>query len=475
MKNLIFTFFKLLFCILVLLSCNNKSHTGIEMRGKIDTVKFKMHREDDISGVRIFNPGDTIGYSLYPNGYSIPLTVNKKNLPMVLFDTGAGISIFNTDSINYTESADYTESAKNFLISDIRGMEFLYKRISIDSVRIGKTIIPTDDLLFAGISNINYSILGGDILKHYVWYIDNFHGEIYFSRNPSAFNYNGFVSIPFYVKKETSHIYTRCYIGGEEFDVMLDTGYDGFLHVKDNTEINPSVNTAQSKDTSRFYMKKDKHNSLGISNYGTYNLTIEESRTINTVKIGPFTFPDEIVGHNYLNMNVLGFDFFQRFDAVVIDYINKKLYLKTDNEKLMNNTAGYKSIMYLAGLRLDMNSIGIQIFSKKAPYKIMKIDESLIKKGLVLGDILTAIDGKPATAENIESLMFSKDSATITVKRNNKQINFNLSRRNFINEPDTVFSFGEESIYPLKQHKQFSQITDLDKRKGWVIKYYNLE
>lgn len=471
-KNTILTILTVLFCIVAFISCNNTSRIRIEMPGKIDTVRFIPFGEYTLSGLEKAKLVENYNFenlSGIPTTCCVPLTVNSKKLPMVLLDTGCGTSIFNTDSIDYKDLGNSVTSFNAW------GNGVPLKNISIDLLKIGKTTIHVKNLDFEGESFITQNIIGYDILKHFVWYIDNFHKEIYFSRDPSVFSFDNWISIPFYTKNDSHHILIKCFIDGKEFEVLLDTGYYGFLNVVDSTEINPSSHLAQPKDTSRFLVKFAGDISGGFANYGMENKTIKENRTVSSVKIGSLTFDYEIVEHARVGMNVLGWDFFQRFEAVVFDYINKKMYLKTDNKELMNNSASYKSTAYLAYLRQYFNSMGLLFSSNEPPSVISSIDDSLIKKGLALGDSLIAIDGKPVTAEEIKSLIFSKQTTMITVKRKNDVFDFHLTRRNYVNEPDTVFSFGEASPFSLKNYNMFTTVTDSLNRKGRIFKYYNVE
>ena len=433
---------------------------AIHMESVIDTLSFKTNKESDYfyqKSLNIFtnhtSAADTMSLacsSSFNEKCYVSVDIDTTSLLSVLIDTGSDISLFDINLFRTNQIG-----WKNSIINTW-GKKFPIKNIFIDSITLSKTQFIPYNNPFGGYTR-SQNIIGGDILKHFVWKIDNIRREIYFSQDTTAFQHEDCVAIPFVMRGNKPFI--KCTVNGIIFDVMLDTGYPDFLHINDTTAINFPMRPPQSEPRDSFYFKEYRYDDINesISNYG---LDFDETKiclTISDVQINDISFHNEIIEHNRVVSNLLGWDFIQRFEFIILDYINQVIYLGPDSM--------HKSFNYLRSSRMYINTTGMMIsFSK--PHMITVIADSLVEKGLSLLDTIIAIDGKPVTDSVLLKTIFSRDSATITI---NNGKNFNIYRRHYFSEPDTVVSYGEMALIPLYRNMEITN----NKTGGRIFKYFN--
>ena len=455
-KNLIFSFPSKIDTIFG--SLINEKPT-ISMPYNIDTLAFKSFIGSDIirkfGGINFLPPldPDTIYGSFFYERLYISVIADSLNISSMIIDTGSGISTFNTNDFR---NINFNKFGKEVLLTNIWGNTFPTKELFIDKLVLGKTIYSPNNVPFSSFAG-SPNILGTDVLKHFVWKIDNLRRKIYFSQDISAFSYKDCVAVPFELKNGLPFI--KFYVNGKVYDAHIDTGYPNFLHVIDKTSINNSLFMFRAEPRDSFIctaLHVDKNNSCVGDPF-----TKKEYRTISDVWIENINFKSEIVEHNIVNYNVLGWDFIQRFEYVILDYINQFMYLGPIND--------LKSFSYMRNLRTYVNSIGV-FYELSEPNIVTVISDSLKEVGLSLGDTIIAIDREPVTVLESLKLFYSKKSATITVKNGNGEIDYTLYRKHNFSEPDTVMTYGEIPLFPLYRNMEIQKNDD---GSCGIMKYYN--
>ena len=446
--------------LIVLYNKKQEIKPTINMPYSIDTLDFRSNTEADFMSkygyLNIENSPtfDTIYGSFFSEKYYISIMADTIKLSSIIFDTGSDACIFDINNF------DSNRFGKDISLTNVWGDPLPSKELYIDNIVLGKMIYSPNNVPFYGFT-IPLNIIGGDILKHFVWKIDNLHRKIYFSQDTSAFSYDDCVAVPFSFNNNAPII--KCYVNGKLYNVKLDTGSPEFLHIVDGTSIDYLSTIPQTEPRDSFFCTTSVHDMMYANIDSLINsVSQREYRTISDINIGNISFNSEIVEHNIFKSNLLGLDFFKRFEYVILDYINQVMYLGPVSE--------LKSFTYMRTLRTHINTIGIHSNIKLKPYTISSITDSLKEAGLSLGDTIIAIDKEPVTNLELLKLFYSRKSATITVKNGNGESNYTLYRSHYLSEPDTVMTYGEIPFFPLYQNMHFFYPMNDD---GRVLKYYN--
>ena len=435
--------------LIVLYNKKQEIKPTISMPYKIDTLDFKLDGANNYVDFHFEKPHGvgTISGSFFNDRCYVSIITDTIKFSSILIDTGSDDSFFD---INNNLGEEYT-------ITNIWGNPLPARRICIDTIVLGKTIYNTNGAPFYYSKHIS-NVIGGNILKHFVWKIDNLHKKVYFSQDTSAFLCNDCIAVPFDFKANIP--FTKCYVNGKLHNVMLDTGYSGFLHIVDKTSVEESLCTPHVEPRDSFFCTTLINDILYDSTEVDF-IRQKEYRTISDINIENISFNNEIVEHNIYFNNLLGWDFFQRFEYVVFDYINQVMYLGPISE--------LKSFTYLRNLRTYINAMGIQSTISN-PSTILLITDSLEEVGLSLGDTIIAIDKEPVTNMELLKLLYSRKSATITVKNGNGESDYTLYRSHYLSEPDTVMTYGEVALFPLYRNMLSFYLMNDD---GFIFKYYN--
>ena len=455
--------FFIIACSLLVVIHNQKqvNEPSIYMPYVIDTVDFKSNMESEsyISKhfVLLNNESeiiDTFDVASFNEKCYIQVAVDTLNLSSVCFDTGSDPSIFD---INIIPSK---RSGKERALTNMSGFQIPNEEIYVDKVILGKTELKSNNVPFLG-NSLPKNTIGGDILKYFVWKIDNHRRKIYFSRDTSAFIYEDCIAaVPFILINNRP--FAKCKVNGSSYDVMLDTGFAGFLHIVDSTSVNKSLLSSYIEPRDSFIFTTSIDDSIrNYSDYGVNYSTRKDFRTISDVKIESISLNNEVIIHNLLTLNILGWDFFQRFEYVIFDYLNLIMYLGPINE--------FKSFSYVRNLRRYVNTIGFHSIFLKDHCIINSITDSLKEKGLSLGDTIIAIDGTPFSELELLKAIYSKDSVKITIKNGDIESDYKLYREYYISEPDTVITYGEISIIPIYKNRQISS----KKSEVRINRYFN--
>src|SRR5690606_28971226 len=102
------------------------------------------------------------------------------------------------------------------------------------------------------------------------------------------------------------------------------------------------------------------------------------------VEMADHTLPHEVADFApCTNFTKFGLDLLQRFDYVVLDYPERKLFLGNPQ---------HKSFRYLANMTMRINSMGVQLSRDSIPI-VTGISSLVVGKDILLKDTIVAIDG----------------------------------------------------------------------------------
>ncbi len=380
--------------------------------------------------------------SLIDRNYLVKLKMGNDSI-VAFFDTGM-------DRTEFLLSEVHAKVGKSSYKLNVYNKRVPIKRLYFesDTMYLGNTKFVKKGS-YNGIDPLhssNRNILGSDLFSHFVWKLDHLHQKIYFSQDSAAFSGNHAFSISFTTAKGGCP-WIKGTINGKKYPFLLDTGYPGFIHIKDTSvknTINWNSGTFIDYLQNNYFFQKEKE--------------YKKQYQIADVAFDKLFLKDEIIEYNQFRYNLIGQDFFKRFEYVIIDYLHHVIHF---------GPMRYKSFFYLRKLRENINSIGIEINSFNFP-QILGVSEKMEKAGICPGDTIVKIDGLPvsenpdliafSTLENpavpptsLAYLQYIKDEAVITIKKNGKEQDFRLQREHYVNEPDTVVAYegGFLQIYPI--------------------------
>src|SRR5690606_770101 len=120
------------------------------------------------------------------------------------------------------------------------------------------------------------------------------------------------------------------YINGIEVEACLDTGFQGFLLLNAQTMHKIVDNVDESilwEDV------RDLHsgNTFAIERYSPPMDSLFYA--LKDVYAGGIALRDEIVKFHRFKLNLIGMDFFKRFEYVILDYPNSKIYFGPSQRK----------------------------------------------------------------------------------------------------------------------------------------------
>ncbi|TRX53386.1 hypothetical protein FNH22_21055 [Fulvivirga sp. M361] len=384
---------------------------------------------------------DTIHFNLKDDHIYCEVRINKSKNEFV-FDTGAS----NTTINDSTKGGTYL--GKSF-VSDYRKIKHTVDKVSFDSLILGNTLFyqfqAYNQVRLRGVEGI----LGGGNLKHLAWKINFSDQTIVFAEQAKYLKPQG-KGIPFELKNNCPYIDAK--IGNENLTFLLDFGFVGFMQINTSkSDVNPSLlqKTTQWRSQASYCSSFD-FDLPGLIDTSYYH--------ISTASIGQHLLKDEIIEFNpYINKNVIGMDFFQRFQYVILDYPGKKLYL---------GPPMFKSHRYLSSLIRHINTIGIEVTGTLVP-KISSISENLMANNeILLGDTILDINGTSVFyrdssfyqdiksgskrafeysifSDLLNDLHFLTDTAVIKVKKGGSFREITLHRKYIYPQmPDTIQSYG---------------------------------
>ena len=384
----------------------------------------------------------------------------------LVFDSGSPTSLLSSSIPSSKISSD------TVFFNDIVNQTHVSFQVLVDTLQLGGLLVINQnsytqrDLNFDG-------ILGDDILGKLVWKIDLFNRKIYVTRDIKNFHVMN-DGIP--ITKKGPYITMTCSISNVEFDLIIDTGYSGFI----------SMNKKMA-DTILTYSKEPVFWE-GISTLGRGNPYLSPSFNhhidttyyiVDDISFGEETLKKEIIELRHFPLSILGMDFFKRFDSFIIDYPNQKLYLGEEQEK---------SLDFLLSSLMRMNTKGATLIPSDFEARIGRVASSAKEAGINYMDTVLSIDGvrivdrdssfyKSRTIRHAEinyveyfpskfrklwtDFHFNSDTSTIEIKRGDSSQYYTLYRQyNFTAMPDSLHDYYIDLSLPLTNFNRVKTETD---------------
>ena len=431
-------------CLLFLLICIWLSYSCTRSEGIRRQVHFP-------AGVSV----DTIPFKFSGSGHILVSVRVGGNDYDLVFDSGSERTIFGE---NVTLDRFSEEAA---IIADANSEKYLASMAAIDTLGIGQLsvtglrwVLQTD--LREGDEN---GILGGDVLRNLAWKIDFAKRQIYIARDAGDFeSIEKRKGIHFRLRENVPYLSYR--INGIDVASLMDTGDNGCVCVS---------NALLEAYPERFGNYAIAWCTLPEKN-NNFEAYIHEPRLHSVVDTFSYTEGQiEIDGHTLrheliqfvpsVRSSGIGLDLFQRFDHIVLDYPNRKLFLGNPQ---------YKSFRYLNTLTTRINSMGVQLSRDSVPI-VRGISSLLAGNDIRLGDTVVAIDGVsffnqppsfykdslntvnkvttiiPAKHTRLlDQFTYRNDTATLSIKRQSGIHQVNLVRGNPATYlPDTVIHIAD--------------------------------
>lgn len=420
------------------------------------------------AGVKV----DTIPFK-YTEGGHIYLTVNIKGKDYdFVFDSGAEITTLGPDV-----PVDQTIS-DSAVIFDVIDEQFHASKVILDTLQVGQlNITELGAILQTEMDQDGF--LGGDVLRNLAWKIDFGKREIYVAEKAEDLgvhvNQQG---IYFRLRRNRPTISYQ--VNDIEIRALMDTGDPGFIKIDKNTlegyadEFENGGVTwyrlFQRPSPFQAYIDEPRH--LSGSGIDTF------SYVKSNIEIGSHVLKHEMTRliPSSSSSSRFGLDLLQRFDYVVLDYPRRKLFLGPPR---------YKSARFLFQMTRRINSMGVELSRDSIPV-VVGISELSAGKDIQLNDTIVAIDGvslvgrspdfyedshirhdeSGVTQKNdslntmltivpakytrvLEQFVYRNDTATLSVKRNNRIHQVELVRNDqFTFLPDTVIHIADTPPLP---------------------------
>ena len=370
------------------------------------------------------------------------------------FDTGADRTVINNKIRGIKIGKQYNGW-------DINGDSFPLDETEMDTLKIGNI------KFYHGRSYRSFpfeylnGLLGGDLFKNFVWKIDFAAHQMYVAKQIEAFEVNEKDGLPLNFRGNTPVL--QCAINGKSLSFAVDFGYSGAIAL--NTRYADSLKIQPDRSISWF----GKLGTTSPFNNNRDTIPIQARSFMGNISLGDKLVKGELVNVGSFKSNLLGLDFFSRFDHVILDYINGNIYLGKQH---------YKSTYFREQISSDINSMGIKISSENPP-KISAISSDLKEQNIGFNDTVIALNGekiygralpfympettnqkatiyndgisidtvlqvrKVSKLKRILSNFYNKqDTATVTIKRGDSHSDIHLVRNyHYTSMPDTLQSF----------------------------------
>lgn len=399
---------------------------------------------------------DTLPFVSEPTSNLISLEAIVQREPYKLtFDTGAPTTLINSN-IPSKKILEDTVHFHNILFQPLPSFQ-----VMVDTLQLGRMKVINMDSYLQRELNFD-GILGQDIIDKFVWKIDLIHRKAYVAEDISRFPVKG-NGLPFTRKGE--HIFITCEFEGVSLDLIVDTGYGGFISIDKK-----SVDWESIMDKEPIFWEgvstRQVGNPFASSAYSshvdsTYYYT-------GNLKFGNFELQDEIIELRNFPLNIIGMDFFRRFDHFILDYPNQRIYFGEEQKKSLN---------FLIYSLMRLNSKGVTFIPSRSKAQIGRITMWAKNEGINYLDTVLSIDGisvidrdssfyqdksKFNTETNVyeynpskfmrlwNDFHFVSDTSVIELKRGDSSQTLTLSRRFLFREmPDSILDYYVELSLPL--------------------------
>lgn len=430
-----------LICSLLLIACKNEEVSEIvfEHDQLVDTLAFASGPDSNII---------LLAASVHGEQYNF------------VFDSGSPTSLLNSSIPSSRISSD------TIFFNDIINKSHASFPVLVDTLRLGGLLVINQNSYTQRDLNID-GILGDDILKNLVWKIDLINRKIYVTQDIDNFHV---VQDGISFKRKGPYIAITCSISNVKLDLIIDTGYSGFI----------SMNKKMA-DTLLVYPEEpifwEGISTLGRGNpYSSASYTSHIDTTyyfIDDISFGERVLEKEIIELREFPLSILGMDFFKRFDSFIIDYPNQKIYLGKEQEK---------SLDFLFSSLMRMNTKGATLIPSDFEALIGRVTSWAKEAGINYLDTVLSIDGVPIcdrdslfyqsrTVRHAEinyveyfpsqfrqlwtDFHFKSDTSTIEIKRGDSSQIYTLYRQyNFTAMPDSLHDYYIDLSLPLPNFKR---------------------
>src|SRR5690606_33447736 len=398
---------------------------------------------------------DTIPFSSTPDSNIILLDVIvDKKLYQFIFDTGSETTLINSNIPSTKVSPD------TIFFRDIFYESHSAHEVMVDTLTLSKIKVIQKDSYHQRTINLD-GIIGDDIIRQFVWKFDLYNRKVYVSKDLDNFNVDG-MSVPF--RRYGQFILITCEINGKDIELIVDTGYNGFV----------SINKAAADTAFNFKEQPLFWEGLSVKHTGNpYASTVSFPRLdttyyfISNMAVGEILLENEIIELTHNPFNIVGMDFFKRFDHFVLDYPNGMIHLGYEQ---------HKSLTFIFSSLIRMNTMGITLVPKNK-VQIGRITAWAREAGISYHDTLLSINNvslvdrdsvffqnnsklntetntfefRPSPYQSLwNEFHFVKDTSVIEIKRGDSSQFYTLYRQyNFTAMPDSIHDYYVDLSLPL--------------------------
>src|SRR5690606_6844514 len=339
-------------------------------------------------------------------------------------------------------------------------------RAAIDTLQLGSIQVVNMDSYLQRDLNFD-GIIGNDILERLIWEVDLINRKIYVYDN---LNYLSDVNTDIPITLKGGHIFIELEINGIKRELMIDTGYSGFITIgRESSDSSFLTNSSvimwegiSSRQSGNPYASLSYSPKIDSTYYFTCDVVVDN-----------ILLEDEIIELHNLPLNIVGMDFFKRFDRFVLDYRNNVVRLGNKLEK---------SIDYLMATLMKINTKGVTFLPSQSQAQIGRVTDWAKCVGITYLDTILSIDGekvidrdsmfyKNQNRFNEESqyyeyrpskflelwnnFHYNKDTSVIEVKRGDSSQVYTLIRQyHFTSMPDSIFDYYIDLSLPVPNINQ---------------------
>ncbi|MFI8380383.1 retropepsin-like aspartic protease [Leeuwenhoekiella sp. NPDC079379] len=325
---------------------------------------------EDIKQEIIFEAGvvDTIHFNYSNQAHiAVPIKIDSTVYDF-LFDTGASTTLFD-DEIAMESTSNHTS-----IFMDYYGEKRTERLIWPEKIELGKVSF----LNFKNFQQTGLSIdgiLGNNILRELCWVIDFKNDRIYVTNNIKNLKLQLGKGLPFTLRNNI--VYVNAQIGSDTVPLIIDTG-DPTAAIR--------MNNRNMGEDRKVDMIKWKYYRDPLNIYNESKPVVEDSsyETILPLKLGDRIYGDELVKYvNYREHAGVGLGFLSRFEKVIFDYPNHKLYFLGE---------GHKTVAYHIEANEAINGSGVWVGLQNSLVVVKGLSNQAQNEGLKLGDTVIGVD-----------------------------------------------------------------------------------
>jgi hypothetical protein len=370
----------------------------------------------------------SVSFDLYRNNILIQASINNSQPLWFVFDSGASINVINAamaKRLGLTTKGSSTLDANG---GTVEGSFIEDATISLSGVEAAQQTIAAVplDAMAASFGRDVQGIIGNNFIQHFVVEIDyanhvlTFHDpKIYnLSSDPGAIELENHDGNPF-MKSELT------FTGKSSITAvfLIDTGSDGTF----------SINRPFAERHQLLKLLPKTKIAEGVGGAGVGGDTKSIDARISNIRVGRYTLNNPVVSISQdvtgtgasEEAGFIGTDLLRRF-AVVLDYQSQRILLKPNSH-------------FKEPFMVDLS--GLELVTQANDFKLIKIKRvranfPAAQAALREGDIITAINGHPATEFTLDELgrMFKEEGKEylLRIRRGNKIMNRKLKLKKVI-------------------------------------------